>query len=44
MALDIVCPTCESDEHINGEPTGDGTLRLTCAVCEVQWTRDPRPK
>ncbi len=44
MALDIVCPTCESDEHLNGEPVGDGLLRLTCAACKVQWTRDPRPK
>jgi|TARA_R110002110_G_scaffold160258_3_gene358622 transposase-like protein len=44
MALDIVCPTCESDEHLNGEPVGDGLLRLTCSACKVQWTRDPRPK
>jgi hypothetical protein len=44
MALEIVCPTCSSDEHLSGEQTGDGRIRLTCATCRVQWTRDPRPR
>lgn len=44
MALEIVCPTCESDEHLSGKPSDDGTIELTCAECRVRWTRDPRPR
>lgn len=44
MALEIVCPRCETDDHLRGEPAGDGTLTLTCDECKVQWVRDPRPR
>ena len=44
MALEIVCPACESDEHLSGEPADDGTIELTCSACKVSWTRDPRPR
>ena len=44
MALEIVCPKCESDEHITGESLDDGLIRLTCSACMVEWTRDPRPR
>ena len=43
MAIDIVCPSCATDDDLRGEPVGDGTLRLTCDACQVTWTRDPRP-
>jgi hypothetical protein len=44
MTLEILCPRCSSDEHLSGEPVGDGTIRLTCAACRVRWIRDPRPR
>ncbi len=44
MALEIVCPRCGSDDDLTGEPVGDGTIRLTCAACRIEWTRDPRPR
>ena len=44
MAVEIVCPACESDEHLSGTPLDDGTIELTCADCKVKWTRDPRPR
>ena len=44
MALEIVCPSCDSDLHLHGAPVGDGTLELTCDVCKISWMRDPRPK
>jgi len=44
MALEIVCPSCGTDDHLSGSPLGDGTIELTCSACEVRWTRDPRPR
>jgi ssDNA-binding Zn-finger/Zn-ribbon topoisomerase 1 len=39
---DIVCPTCQTDEHLAGEPNGE-LIRLTCAACNTSWDRDPSP-
>jgi len=44
MALEIVCPTCGTDDHVSGSPLDDGQIRLTCAACKIEWTRDPRPR
>ena len=44
MALDIICPRCEADDDLRGEPTDDGRIRLTCDACNVTWERDPRPR
>ena len=44
MALDIVCPSCGTDDDVSGAPLDDGQIRLTCAGCKVEWTRDPRPR
>ena len=43
MALEIVCPRCESDESLSGCLLDDGYIELTCDACTVSWTRDPRP-
>ncbi|HSM67345.1 MAG TPA: hypothetical protein VK860_13640 [Ilumatobacteraceae bacterium] len=42
--LEIVCPSCGTDDALTGEPLPTGEIRLTCADCRVQWTRDPRPR
>lgn len=44
MAMEIVCPTCGTDDALSGSPLDDGQIRLFCAACEVQWIRDPRPR
>ena len=44
MALEIICPRCETDDELRGEPLDDGTIRLTCDACRITWARDPRPK
>ena len=44
MAREIVCPRGGPDDDLAGAPVGDGTLRLTCADCRIEWIRDPRPK
>lgn len=43
MTVAIVCPRCDSDDNLSGEPVDDGRIRLTCAACRVTWDRDPRP-
>jgi hypothetical protein len=43
MALEIVCPSCDTDDALRGEPGDDGQIRLTCDDCKVTWLRDPRP-
>ena len=42
MAIEIVCERCGSDEHLSGVRRGE-IIELTCARCEITWTRDPRP-
>ena len=44
MALEIVCPSCGTDDDLSGSPLDDGRIGLTCAACRIQWTRDPRPR
>lgn len=44
VALEIICPQCESDAHLSGAPSDNGQIKLTCAECKVTWERDPRPK
>jgi len=44
MALDIVCPTCGTDDDLRGTALGDGRIQLTCDLCRIEWTRDPRPR
>lgn len=43
MTIEIVCPSCATDDHLLGTPIGDGLIELTCTSCDVAWTRDPRP-
>jgi len=44
VALEIVCPRCETDDELRGDTLDNGTIRLTCDGCCVTWDRDPRPK
>ena len=44
VALDIVCPSCDSDDDLTGRALDDGRIELTCARCELRWARDPRPR
>jgi len=44
MALEIVCPQCGGDDDLRGAPLDDGTIRLTCDACRIEWVRDPRPR
>lgn len=44
MALEIICPRCETDDALLGKPRNDGQIQLTCSACNVTWARDPRPK
>jgi len=44
VSSEIICPQCESDDDLRGEPLDDGRIRLTCDACLVTWERDPRPK
>lgn len=44
MVLEIVCPQCGNDDDLAGRPLDDGLIELTCAACQVRWTRDPRPR
>jgi Zn finger protein HypA/HybF involved in hydrogenase expression len=43
VALEIICPRCESDESLRGRPLDDGLIELTCDACTISWKRDPRP-
>ncbi len=40
MALEIVCPSCGTDDDLSGTPLDDDQIRLTCAACKIEWTRD----
>lgn len=42
MTEAVVCPNCESDDHLAGETHGD-LIRVTCSACHVVWDRDPSP-
>jgi Zn finger protein HypA/HybF involved in hydrogenase expression len=44
MALDIVCPSCGTDDDLSGSPRDDGQIQLVCSTCKVEWIRDPRPR
>lgn len=43
MTTEILCPTCQTDDHITGTPNGE-LIRLTCAACDTSWDRDPSPR
>ena len=43
MNDELVCPSCASDEHLNGERRGE-LIRITCAACDLTWDRDPAPR
>lgn len=44
VSLEIICPRCESDDALSGQPLESGTIKLTCDDCKITWERDPRPK
>lgn len=44
VSLEIICPQCESDDALCGEPLDDGHIRLTCDACRITWECDPLPK
>jgi hypothetical protein len=41
--VEIVCPSCGTDDHLRGTPRDDDTIELRCEACDVSWVRDPRP-
>lgn len=41
-AIEIVCPSCGTDEHLHGRP-GDGVIHLTCTACDLTWDRLTTP-
>lgn len=40
---DLICPHCDSDEHLRGERDGDA-IHMTCDACELTWDRDLKPR
>ena len=40
---EIVCPTCDTDEHLSGTPKGE-LIELRCERCGARWDRDPSPR
>lgn len=41
-AENIVCPSCGTDEHLQGSRNGD-LIRISCSACNLVWDRDPSP-
>lgn len=41
-ADEIVCPSCRTDDHLQGERHGE-LIRITCSACALVWDRDPSP-
>lgn len=42
VSAELVCPTCNTDEHLRGEPQGE-VIVITCGACGLTWERDPSP-
>lgn len=40
---DLICPRCETDEHLQGE-RADEVIHITCTACGLAWDRDPSPR
>ena len=43
MADDLICPGCDSDEHLFGERDGD-VIHIRCEACAVEWDRELTPR
>jgi predicted RNA-binding Zn-ribbon protein involved in translation (DUF1610 family) len=43
MADDLICPGCNSDEHLSGERDGD-VIHVRCEACDVAWDRELTPR
>jgi hypothetical protein len=43
MATEIVCERCGVDDHLTGTRRDDDLIELHCSMCDVTFTRDPRP-
>lgn len=43
MSDDLLCPNCDSDDHLTGQPHGD-LIRISCSACRLEWDRDPAPR
>jgi hypothetical protein len=43
MSDELVCPRCDSDDHLTGERDGE-IIHITCSECAVSWDRDLQPK
>jgi hypothetical protein len=39
---ELSCPTCRTDEHLEGIRDGD-VIQITCRACGLTWERDPSP-
>lgn len=39
---ELRCPTCQTDEHLEGTRHGD-IIQISCAACGLSWNRDPSP-
>jgi hypothetical protein len=42
MSLEIVCPTCRTDEHLSGVRR-DAVIVVTCSECGATWERPVVP-
>lgn len=40
---ELICPRCETDEHLTGE-RGEHVIHITCTACALSWDRDPSPR
>lgn len=41
--MEIDCPSCGTDEHLDGERGDDDIIHITCRACGAEWDRDPNP-
>jgi Zn ribbon nucleic-acid-binding protein len=42
MAIEILCPNCETDDHLTGHRDGD-VIVITCSFCGLSWNRPAQP-
>lgn len=42
MALEILCPNCDTDDHLTGDRRDD-VIVVTCGACGLSWERPVRP-
>lgn len=40
--IEITCPGCGTDEHLQGNADGD-VIHITCTACDLSWDRLTRP-